>query len=393
VDGETPKMPALEPLPYHRDIVQYFRDHEPEVWAWSASQAAREDHAHEVRATLLRETYRLDPNGHPEVHADCAAVMKAFGLDAPVTLYQAGDGAMNAALFFIPGEAHLIFHGPVLEKLSREERVALIGHELAHYKLWVVDEGAFHTASHILDHALAYAGASASHMETARLYRLHTELYADRGAAIAAGKPSPAIATLVKTMTGLSSVDADAYLRQAAELDAEGEISKGVTHPEIFMRAQALHKWWGGEPLVDEWIASRVQGKLSMQGLDLRRQQELTRITRGFLARLLNEPAVNSEAAIGMAQRYFPDWNSETPIDAGALGPDRVDASVHDYLFALSFDVAMADPEVKDEILRAGAAIARAMNAEEPYRAALSRDLRLQKRVVTKLLGTAGTVP
>lgn len=384
--------PALEPLPYHRAIVQYLRDYEPDVWAWSGSSSTQEQ-SREALATLLRETYRLDSTSHPEVHADCTAVMATLGIDAPVTLYQAGDGAMNAALYFVPGEAHLIFHGPVLEKLSAEERVALIGHELSHYKLWTIEDGAFRIVSQILDHALAYAGASASHVETARLFRLHTELYADRGGALAANATSPAIATLVKTMTGLSSVDAEAYLRQAAELDAQAESSKGATHPEIFLRAQALHKWWAGESDLDEWLVSRIQGRLSMQSLDLRRQHELTELTRGFLARLLADPSANSEATIALAQRYFPDWNNENPVDVSALTRETIDPSVQDYLFALSFDVAMSDSEARDDILRAGAALARTMGAEEAYRTALGRDLRMPKRAVQKLLGAAKGAP
>jgi hypothetical protein len=37
-----------------------------------------------------------------------------LGLQVPVTLYQAGDGAMNATLYFRPGEAHVVFVVPLL---------------------------------------------------------------------------------------------------------------------------------------------------------------------------------------------------------------------------------------------------------------------------------------
>lgn len=379
--------PLLEPLSYHRAIAQHLRTHEPEVWQWTAAQVMRAEHQREVRTALLRETYRLEQSAHPEAYADCAAVMAVLGLDEQVTLYQAADGAMNAALVFAPGEPHLIFHGPILEKLTHEERVALIGHELSHYKLWTAEDGAFHICSQILEHALAYPAAAGSHIETARLYRLYTELYADRGGALAAAKPGPAISTLVKTMTGLTNVDAEAYLRQAAELDEQALTSQGVTHPEIFMRAQALEKWWRGDGDVDQWLSERIEGRMSMHTLDLRGQSELAHMTRRFLARLLGGSAGESAAALGLVQRYFPDWAGEAPIDLSALSAARIDESVRDYLFALSFDVAMADADAKEDILRAAAEIARAMNAEEGYRAALSRDLRMPKRAVAKLLG------
>jgi hypothetical protein len=275
----------------------------------------------------------------------------------------------------------------VLEKLSRPERMALIGHELAHYKLWSIEDGAYHTASRILDHALAYSGASPSHIETARIYRLHTELYADRGGAIAAGAHQPAIAVLVKTMTGLAAVDADSYLRQAAELDSNSTASRGETHPEIFLRAQALDKWRRREEDLERWLASRIRGPMSMASLDLARQHELTALTRAFLARLVSEPATQSEAIAAQVRRYFPDWNgAEAPVDLAALSPERIDDSIRDYLAALIFDIATADLETRDAVLAAGAQLARSFGAADSYRAGLMRDLKLTRKAADKYL-------
>ena len=103
----------------------------------------------------------------------------------------------------------------------------------------LAEDGAFFNASRILDHTLSYPDATPSHRETARLLSLHTELYADRGSAIAAGDIAPAISVLVKTMTGLSAVDLAAYLRQAEELEASNAKSMGNSHPEAFLRARA----------------------------------------------------------------------------------------------------------------------------------------------------------
>lgn len=380
---ESRSTPALEPLAYHHLIVDHLRDHEPEIWAWGSSQQAREEQVREMRAYLLRETYRLDAAAHPEVHEECAAVMAKFGIEAPVTLYQASDGAMNAALCFVPGEIHLLFHGPVLEKLSREERIALLGHELAHYKLWSVEGGAFYTATTILDHALAYPRPAASHIETARLYRLHTELYADRGGAVAAGAAAPAIATLVKTMTGLAAVDPQAYLRQAIEAGADAAASQGETHPEIFLRAQALDRWWRGEPDAGAWIDARIRGPLSLAALDLPRQHEATALTRAFLTRLAAHPAADAESAGALIRRFFPDWHGGEPaIDDAALSPDRLDASLREYLVSLSLDVAMADPDGRDAMLSAGAALAAVYDGTEPFKSALKRDLKFNKAAI-----------
>jgi Zn-dependent protease with chaperone function len=244
VDSPTSRLeltsrPELRPLAYHHAIVALLQEKEHTVWDWAASQRTQDEQIASVRAAMLRETYRLDPAAHQAIHDTCHQAMAALKIDAPVTLYQAADGAMNAALCYIPGEIHLVFYGAILEKLSGEEMVALMGHELAHYRLWSLEGGAFHVANRILDHALVHADAAPSHFETARLYALSTELFADRGAAVAADSAHPAISTLVKTMTGLTNVDAAAYLKQSAELDAAGGTSQGTSHPEVFLRAQA----------------------------------------------------------------------------------------------------------------------------------------------------------
>lgn len=383
---ESQSAPALEPLAYHRLIVEHLRENEPEIWAWGSSQQTREEQVQEMRSYLLRETYRIEAAAHPEVHDDIAAVLATLEIDAPATLYQASDGAMNAALCFVPGEIHLLFHGPVLEKLSREERIALLGHELAHYRLWSIEGGAYYAATTILDHALAYPGASPSHAETARLYRLHTELYADRGGAVAASAPGPAIATLVKTMTGMTAVDPQAYLRQAAEAEKDSNASQGETHPEVFLRAQALDKWWRGDPDAEGWIEKRIRGPLSVAALDLPRQYEATAITRRFLTRLAADQAADAEASANLIHHFFPDWQpGEEAIDDGALSSDRIDGSFRDYLVALSLDVAMADPDSRDAMLTAGARLSSIYDGAEAFKAALKRDLKFTKAAIDRV--------
>lgn len=377
----------LVALSYHREVAAYLQEREPEIWAWSRSAEARAGRAAEMRDAMLRQTYRMEPDSHPEVHAACRAAMERLGVDAPATLYQAADGAMNASLCFIPGEVHMVFFGPILERLNAEELLALLGHELAHYRLWTADDGAHYDASRIMDHCLSYPDAARSHRETARLLSLHTELYADRGAAIVGDAVGPAVSTLVKTMTGMPNVDPAAYLRQAGELESSVERSEGLSHPEIFLRATALEKWWAEAPDTDAWIDDKLRGKLSLEGLDLLGQRELARLTRAFLADFLIRLPMASEQAAAQARRFFPDLGEgETPLDPAALEPDRIDGSTRDYLIALMFDLAMADADLRDEILQVAAARARDMDAAERFAAALKRDLKWTKTAADRLV-------
>ena len=196
----------LSPLAYHDDVVAHLRSEERHAWEWSSSGELKQEGS-EVREAMLRGTYRLEQAGHPQVFEACRTAMTRLGIEAPITLYQANDGTMNASLVYTPGEIHLVFFGPILEKLEQAELLALMGHELSHYLLWSMGEGEHYRASRVFDHALSYPDAKPSHRETARLLSLHTELFADRGAAIAAGAPEPAVAVLIKVMTGLTNVD------------------------------------------------------------------------------------------------------------------------------------------------------------------------------------------
>ena len=389
MDGEE-EARTLEPLDYHEDVVAYLKRHEPHAWDWSASGASGEE-VDELRTAMLRDTYRLEPAGHPQVFDACRTAMDRLGIEAPVTIYQANDGTMNAALFYVPDEIHLVFFGPVLERLDQAELLALMGHELAHYRLWSLAGGDHYRASRVLDHAVSYAGAKPSHRETARLLSLYTELFADRGAATAAEDPAPAIAVLLKAMTGLTNVDADAYLRQAQEVEARGDTSQGLSHPEGYLRARALMLWWNGDPELDSWLRKHLHGPLSIEALDLLGQDRLTRMTRDFLARFVAAIDAPGDEIETQLRAVFPDFDreEETPIDLAEIGAERIDDATRDYFIALMFDLAMADPDATDAVMRAAARPAEEIGATDRLTAALRRELKWTKARSDRLVADA----
>lgn len=384
------RQDRLAPLGFHANLVAYLQQEEPAVWAWSQSADVRQQQAEETRQAILHQTYRLERDSHPDVYSACEEAMIKLGIDARVTLYQAADGMMNASLCFIPNEVHIIFYGPIFERLSAEELTAVMGHELSHYRLWMADGGHYYNASRILDHALSYPDATPAQRETARLLSLYTELYADRGAAVVADAVGPAIAVLVKTMTGITSVDPEAYLRQAEELEKTADRSEGHSHPEVFLRARALDHWWREVEGVDGWVDQRIRGPISIESLDMLRQEELTKLTRSFFARFAAEVGMQSEAVLTQMRRYFPQLiETDTKIDLDEIGPEKIDDPTRSYFIALMFDCAMADPEVRDEVMLAAAKTARSMGAESLFAAALKRDLKWTKAATDKLISNA----
>jgi hypothetical protein len=374
-----PHRPPLQPLPYHLEVADYLCTHEPEVWRWAGAGLTDAGQREALRSRLLRDTYRIEPDAHADIHALLGAAMERLGIAAPVTLYQAPGRDMNAMLMYVPGEVHLIVQGPLLERLAPEELLAVFGHELAHYLLWSHDAGRLLVADRILDDG---AGTAPSIDETFRRYALHTELFADRGGALAAGAIGPAVSALVKVQTGIGSVDAAAYLRQAAEVEAsEDAASKAASHPETFIRARALALWWDGAPELDAWIAARLRGPLSLQRLDLPGQRRLQALTRGFLAHFLADRRLASEAVLAQVRLMFPDWDA-AEADAGpdAFAAAAADDSVRIYLNALMLDLALADPGQRDEALLRAGALAQALGSFDALLADLRRHAGFGKR-------------
>jgi hypothetical protein len=378
MDFTAPDRSALAPLPYHLTVVDYLRRHEADVWRWAGERTASLDQRDALRAMLLRGTYRIEREAHPDIHAALALAMERLGIDVPATLYQSPGAEMNAALFYVPGEVHIIVQGALLERLAPDELLAVLGHELAHYLLWAHGDGELLVADRILEQAAISDGASASHRETCRRYALHTELFADRGAAVAAAAAGPAIAALVKVQTGMHAVDPDAYLRQAEEIEAqERQASNAPTHPETFLRARALALWWQGSESIDGWLEARLHGPLQLERLDLPGQIQVQQHTRGLIAWFLAGTDLASDAMLAHVRMLFPDWaGSETTLNPAAL-QERV---LQPYWNALLMDLALADPDQQDAALLRAGQVARLLGSFDAFEATLRRDAGMNKR-------------
>lgn len=378
----------LEPLPYHLEVREYLKSQERELWKWFASAQAKADYTENLRLELLKSTYRLAPEGHADLYANLNDAKAKLQLDIPVTLYQAQNGSqLNAALFFIPEEGHIVFSGPVFNLLSAEELKSVLGHELAHYHLWRRDGGEFHIAGRLLQAVSNDPRASASHEQTARRYQLYTEIFADRGSLSVTGEVNSVVAGLVKVQTGLSHVSAEGYLKQAEEIFAKRNVAtEGASHPEAFIRARALALWQEKREDATAKIVHMIEGSATLDELDLLGQAAMARKTRRLLEYLLQPKWIQTPAVLGHARLFFDDFKPSSTRDPATLAELKSeDPKIAEYLCYLLLDFVTADPELDEMPLAAALEVCEQLELQSQFERIAARELKMKPRDVKRL--------
>ena len=380
-------MPAaLAPLPQHRSLADWLRREEKEVWNWFADKERSATDAGQVRLSLLRDTYRMDAEAPPEVFREIAAACAALGIEAQVFAYQAqNDTQPNAAVCHLPGEAHVIFSGSILSLLSADELRGVIGHELAHHHLWQIEDGAYYLADRILHSSASHPAAEPAHAQSARVWRLATELFADRGAFIAAGSLETAVAGLVKTTTGLAQVSAKSYLAQAEEIFSKSKPKTDqLTHPETFIRARALQLWSENNADLDDTIARMLDFDEGIDDLTLVQQHELTTLTRRFLAHLLEPSWFQTEAVLAHARLFFREF--KPAADAGIITElSSRPASHREYIAQLMLDFCAVDPDLDDSPIARCLEFARDLECLGTFEKPLTKHLKLKAKDLKRI--------
>ena len=378
----------LAPLAYHVELRDYLKSNERELWHWFASAEAQADFTESLRLDLLKSTYRLDSEGHPDLFQTALEVKERLQLDIPVTLYQAQNSlGTNASLYYIPGEGHVVFSGPVLTLLCADELKSVIGHELAHFHLWARENGEFLIADRLIQAVAADPRAAASHAQTARRYQLYTEIFADRGSLCATGQLNPVIAGLVKIQTGLAQVSAPAYLKQAEEVFTRGNVAtEEHSHPEAFIRARALSLWHDQPENAAAQIAAMIEGADGLDELDLIGQGRLAQSTRRLLEYLLQPKWFQTPAVLGHARLFFAD------IEPGATrrpelleGLKFSDRGTREYLGYVLLDFVTADPELDEMPLAAALELSRELDLSTDFEKLVTKELKMKARDLKRI--------
>lgn len=380
----TQTSPPLQPLPYHQEIVDLLKEQQPKLWEWFASGTSHDEQTQAVRLELLKSAYRLDPETSPGLYEPARLACSKLGLDVPVTFYQSqrvGDG-LNAGIAFIPGEIHILLHGPVTDVLDEPELLAMIGHELAHYLLLTSWDKQFLVADQVLSALSNDVQVEPAHQESHRLFRLYSEIFCDRGAKVACEELHPVVSTLVKVETGLKTVSAESYLKQADEIFSHGESkTQGLTHPECFIRARAIKLWQENGEHAEPEIRRLIEGSPTLQELDLVAQRKVGQWTRTIIDHLLSHPWMRTETVLSHARLFFEDYAppEQSPEDAIAQ-VQTPDENLQLYLCYVMLDFVTTDAELEDVPLAAAVLLAEQLKLTDRFEEIVRKELKLRKK-------------
>ena len=354
-----------------------------------------QDDLQQVRLHLLKTTYQLSPEAHPDLHAAAARVAQALGINPAISLYQSNDaGGANVAIYTAAGEAHIIFQGPVLGMLGGAEIDAVLGHELAHYLLWQRDGQRYWIASRILDRLALEEAPPGVWSATALRYQQYTEIYADRGAFAACGDIGPCIASLVKIQTGTPEVHVASYLQQAERILAHpggaGDNGEAGAHPQNFIRTRALSLHAATASGIDAALAPLLSGPLHLERLDILDQVELHHLMRSVLARLLAPAWFASDSTLALARRYYSDFqHGEAPLARHIDGLGRLvlpaGHQLGQFLSFVLLDFAHVDPLLEELPLAAALRLAEELAIGDTFDALLIKEAAIKKGALAKL--------
>lgn len=379
----------LFPLPYHQLATEYFRQNSL-VWSFFTDPTHQKEQLQDFKVNLLKSTYKFEETGHPELFQQLETAKAALGLTIPVHIYQAeAGGDMNASIIYLNEEAHIVFSGKLMDFLTSEELLALLGHELSHVLLYRQEEGDVEVVDRIISAIGTHPEATPAHYETARLFQLYTEIYCDRGASVVTKDYKPIISSLVKISTGLQTVNADSFIKQAEEVFANDALTKtsGLSHPENFIRARALALWQEKGAAAEPDIEKMIEGHAGIDELDLFKQLHVTGLTRKIIMAFIEDKQLKTPAVMALASQYFSRLDREKCLDLAATGQsiELLHQSLKEYLAYVLYDFVTADNELKDLAMGRGFQLAVDLRLQDAFSAAVKKEQKLTDKKVATL--------
>ncbi len=386
-DAAFTRYRAPSPTPYHRRLANLLERRCDGLWAFFASEKVVEEAANALGLEIRRRAYKLDPTDHPALYQAAGEIAEAMEIAAPVSLYQ-GEAAgrkRNAALFFDPAEAHVVLAGDLLRALTTAELRFTLGHELAHHRLWTLDEGRIWTANRLIGWAIEQPTCAPAYHASARLERLYTEMFADRYGLWAVGDLDPALSAQIKIASGQDDVSAAGYLAQAeAALEAEPGPDG---HSEGHLRAALLSHWAHDAEAAALRAERLLEGAPSIEHLDLLAQESLSDLTHAVLVEFLSDPWRHRDRIREHARQISPrlaevlerGHRPSAPLDGLRAQIKAAGPSAREYLAFLLLDFVTVDPEIDEMIMAQALMFASDFDFGQIFKDLAARELKITR--------------
>lgn len=379
----------LSILDYHQTTTDYFQ-RQTSVWQFFANHTHKEEQLKEFKTDLLKNTYKFDEATDLELYKKVSIAKEKLNLSIPVILYQAQNTEeINASIVYINNEAHIVFSGKLIQLMTDDELLAIIAHELSHVQLYTQLNGNVEIADRIITAIANHQGTTTAHYETARLFKLYTEIFCDRGAYMVLNDYSPIISSLVKISTGLQTVNSDSYIKQAEEVfaaDAETKTS-GISHPENFIRARAIWLWHTKGNEANSVIKQMIEGYTNIEELDLFKQQHISLITEQLIKLILSPQWIQTPHTVALGKQYFSNLQLNDTPDKTNLSSliESLHTNVQEYLAYVLYDFATNDKTLEDIPLGYCFFIADELKLEKAFANTVKKEQKLTDKKVTVL--------
>jgi hypothetical protein len=196
------------------------------------------------KAELLGHAVKIGPRQFPRVHALTTSCAEKLGIAAP-TVYIVNNPHLNAATYGTNDDAFIMLHSALVDHLSDEELLSVIGHECGHiHNNHVVYLTAMHYLSHMAGLVMKSVGLPAT--VALRGWSRRAEITSDRAGALCAGDIEVALRALTKLALGsrrlYDELNIEAFLEQHEEAQQSvgryGELL--ASHPWLPKRVLAL---------------------------------------------------------------------------------------------------------------------------------------------------------
>lgn len=373
----------LEPFPYHKKLRDHLKSRK-KTWQWFKDEKVKTQQVELFKKELLKNTYRLDQDGHGKLYHMVQDICIDLNIDAQVTLYQENNSLqLNASISVIDREAHIVLSGNILQLLDDKQLKALLAHELSHYLFYKIEDGDYEVTQRII---LALANDSRSEnsiVETARIFQLYLELFCDAGAFQSCREHYTVIQALIKLNTGLSEVNAQSYLDQAKEImSQDDEATNQQTHPESYMRSIALDLKARNSKDYFEELNRLIEGKWDVNSLDIFEQEETRSLSKDFIQLILRPQWMNSDAVVNLAQQFFTDFKRSSEVDVSTLSRKlkNTTPSTKSYLCYVLLDFARVDSALEKLPLAHTLEIAELLDLVDDYERVVRKELKLTVR-------------